>query len=75
MKHYNLARNSSLARSTREESEEETAAPTGMSLSDFYLSLGKAAKSGFEAGRLTHTAYISRINELRTQYYALKAGA
>jgi hypothetical protein len=75
MARYNLARNSSLARSSREETEEETAAPTGMSLDQYYISLGKAAKADYERGLITQAAFLARLQTLRTEIATLKGVA
>lgn len=73
-KTYNLARTDSLARSSREESEEQPAAQ-GMSLDQYYISLGKAAKSDYEQGLITQQAFIARLQTLRTEYATLKGVA
>lgn len=70
VRHYNLARTSSLARSSREEVEQPAA--QGLSLNDFYLGLGKVAKADLDRGLITQSAFISRLQTLRTEYATLK---
>jgi hypothetical protein len=42
---------------------EETAAPTGMSLDQYYIALGKAAKADYEAGLMTQAAFLARLDQ------------
>ncbi len=56
-----------------QEAEEVQAQPAGMTLDQFYISLGEASKADWQAGLITETQFWNRVAELKAQYRAIKA--
>jgi hypothetical protein len=62
-----------LATSARRHQEQEQAQPAGMTLDQFYISLGEASKADWQAGLITETQFWNRVAELKAQYRAIKS--
>ncbi len=72
MKKLSQTEVSSLLNRRNSQTEVQTQ-PAGMTLDQFYISLGKAAKKDLEAGIITNATFVERVAELGQQYRSLKA--
>jgi hypothetical protein len=73
LKKLSSAEVSSLLSRSAARHQEQAQQPAGMSLDQFYISLGEASKADWQAGLITETQFWNRVAELKGQYRALKS--